>query len=87
MTHADLIATVGRTPLVELRRLAKDLPGRVLAKLEMRNPCGNVKDRVAVAHRMRESQFSSCNISLTYRGYGRAPPLRVGSRYLIPDSD
>jgi cysteine synthase len=49
MTHADLIATVGRTPLVELRRLAKDLPGRVLAKLEMRNPCGNVKDRVAVA--------------------------------------
>jgi cysteine synthase len=49
MTHADLIATVGRTPLVELRRLAKDLPGRVLAKLEMRNPCENVKDRVAVA--------------------------------------
>ena len=49
MTYADLIATVGRTPLVELRRLARDLPGRVLAKLEMRNPCGNVKDRVAVA--------------------------------------
>jgi cysteine synthase A len=49
MTHADLIATVGRTPLVELRRLAKDLPGRVLAKLEMRNACRNVKDRVAVA--------------------------------------
>ena len=24
MTYADLIATVGRTPLVELRRLAKD---------------------------------------------------------------
>ena len=49
MTHADRIATVGRTPLVELRRLAKDLPGRILAKLEMRNPCGSVKDRVAVA--------------------------------------
>jgi cysteine synthase len=40
MTHADLIATVERTPLVELRRLGKDLPGRVLAKLEMRNPAG-----------------------------------------------
>jgi hypothetical protein len=38
MTHANLIATAGRTPLVELRRLAKDLPGRILAKLEMRNP-------------------------------------------------
>ena len=49
MTHHDLIATVGRTPLVALGRLAKGLRGRVLAKLEMRNPCGNVKDRVAVA--------------------------------------
>jgi len=49
MVHADLIATVGRTPLVELGNLARGLPGRVLAKLEMRNPCGNVKDRVAVA--------------------------------------
>ena len=49
MTHHDLIATVGQTSLVELGRLAKGLPGRVLAKLEMRNPCGNVKDRVAVA--------------------------------------
>src|SRR5580658_2415997 len=49
MTHPDLIATVGRTPLVELGRLAKNLPGRVLAKLEMRNPCANVKDRVGVA--------------------------------------
>src|SRR5580692_12570356 len=49
MTHPDLIATVGRTPLVQLSRLAKGLPGRVLGKLEMRNPCANVKDRVAVA--------------------------------------
>jgi len=49
LTHPDLIATVGQTPLVELGRLARGLPGRVLAKLEMRNPCGNVKDRVAVA--------------------------------------
>jgi cysteine synthase len=42
----DLAATVGRTPLVELARLASGLPGRVVAKLEMRNPCGSVKDRV-----------------------------------------
>jgi hypothetical protein len=35
--------------MVELGRLANDLPGRVLAKLEMRNPCGSVKDRVGVA--------------------------------------
>jgi cysteine synthase A len=49
MVFADLTATVGRTPLVELGRLAKDLPGRLVAKLEMRNPCGSVKDRVGVA--------------------------------------
>jgi cysteine synthase A len=49
MIYPDLTATVGNTPLVELARLARNLPGRVLAKLEMRNPCGSVKDRVAVA--------------------------------------
>jgi cysteine synthase len=40
---------VGGTPLVELRRVGANLPGRVVAKLEMRNPCGSVKDRVGVA--------------------------------------
>ncbi len=49
MIFRDVTATVGRTPLVELGRLAKGLPGRVLAKLEMRNPCGSVKDRLGVA--------------------------------------
>jgi len=49
MIFPDAAATVGRTPLVELRRLARGLPGRVVAKLEMRNPAGSVKDRLAVA--------------------------------------
>jgi len=49
VSYPDVTATVGRTPLVELGRLARGLPGRVLAKLEMRNPCGSVKDRVGVA--------------------------------------
>lgn len=35
--------------MVQLVRLSRDLPGRVVAKLEMRNPCGNVKDRVGLA--------------------------------------
>lgn len=47
--YRDVTATVGRTPLVELQRLGRDLPGRVAAKLEMRNPCGSVKDRLGVA--------------------------------------
>jgi hypothetical protein len=46
---SDVTRTVGGTPLVELGRLAGGLPGRVVAKLEMRNPCGSVKDRLGVA--------------------------------------
>jgi cysteine synthase A len=49
MIFGDAAATVGKTPLVELARLAKGLPGRVVAKLEMRNPCGSVKDRLGAA--------------------------------------
>src|SRR5712692_7732645 len=49
MIFRDAIATVGRTPLVELGRIARGLPGRVVAKLEMRNPCGSVKDRLGAA--------------------------------------
>jgi cysteine synthase A len=49
MIFADIAATVGRTPLVELRRIGAGLPGRIAVKLESRNPCGSIKDRVAVA--------------------------------------
>src|SRR5436309_288596 len=49
MIFPDLAATVGNTPMLELARMTAGLPGRVLAKLEMRNPGGSVKDRVAVA--------------------------------------
>jgi cysteine synthase A len=49
MIFSDASATVGDTPLVDLHRLARGLPGRIVAKLEMRNPCGSVKDRLGVA--------------------------------------
>lgn len=49
MIYSDAAATVGHTPLVEFSRLAKGLPGRVVGKLEMRNPAGSVKDRLGVA--------------------------------------
>jgi len=45
----DIAATVGHTPMVELRRVGAGLPGRIVAKLESRNPCGSVKDRIGVA--------------------------------------
>jgi cysteine synthase A len=49
MIYPDSAATVGRTPMVELARLAHGLPARLAAKLEMPNPCGSVKDRLGVA--------------------------------------
>jgi cysteine synthase A len=49
MTFDSIISTVGRTPLVRLDRLGTGLSARITAKLEMRNPCGSVKDRVGVA--------------------------------------
>jgi cysteine synthase len=49
MIYGNAVATIGRTPLVELSRLARGLPGHMLAKLEYRNPGGSIKDRLAVA--------------------------------------
>lgn len=43
----DVTELVGRTPLVELKRLTSGAGATVLAKLEMFSPGGSVKDRVA----------------------------------------
>src|SRR5580704_13121238 len=47
MIHEDICQTIGRTPVVRIRRLA---PARVsiFVKLEAANPGGSVKDRLAV---------------------------------------
>src|SRR5579884_2712264 len=44
----DASELVGRTPLVELKRITRGLPATILAKLEMFSPGGSVKDRVAL---------------------------------------
>ena len=45
----NITELVGNTPLVRLNRLAKELPGEVVAKLEFFNPAHSVKDRIGVA--------------------------------------
>ena len=45
----SLLDAVGRTPLVELPRLAPHAGIRLFAKLEGQNPTGSIKDRVAKA--------------------------------------
>src|SRR5580693_8931016 len=47
--YEDIVASIGNTPLVELRRLSPKPGVRIWAKLESRNPTGSVKDRVARA--------------------------------------
>jgi cysteine synthase len=45
----SILDLIGRTPLVELSRLAPKPGVRLLAKLEGQNPTGSIKDRVAIA--------------------------------------
>ncbi len=46
---ADLIGTIGNTPLVELQRVSPNPDVRILAKLESHNPTGSIKDRTALS--------------------------------------
>jgi cysteine synthase len=46
---SSLLDLIGRTPLVELPRLAPKPSVRLYAKLEGQNPTGSIKDRVALA--------------------------------------
>jgi len=46
---SQLFETVGRTPLVALRRVVPAGGARVLVKLESHNPTGSMKDRMALA--------------------------------------
>ena len=43
----SVVDAIGGTPLVELRRLRRGRPGRILAKLDNLNPGGSKKDRIA----------------------------------------
>jgi len=45
----NVLGTVGHTPLVHLSRISAGLPARILAKLELMNPGGSQKDRIAIA--------------------------------------
>jgi len=47
--YADIVKSIGNTPLVELRRLSPKPDVRIFAKLESYNPTGSVKDRVGRA--------------------------------------
>ena len=68
---ANVLDLIGNTPIVDVSKLSPNPNVRILAKLEMQNPFGSVKDRIAKA--MIESAEAD----------GR---LRPGQRILEPSS-
>ena len=47
--YPSVLELVGRTPIVRLEKLSRDVPGELLAKLEYLNSGGSVKDRIGLA--------------------------------------
>jgi cystathionine beta-synthase len=44
----NILGAIGNTPMIKLNRIAEDLPGTILAKVEYFNPGNSVKDRMAL---------------------------------------
>ncbi|MDB5038294.1 MAG: hypothetical protein JWQ35_1822 [Bacteriovoracaceae bacterium] len=55
--YTDITKTIGRTPLVKLQRIGRDLPCEILLKLEFFNPLGSVKDRIGL-HMIEAAEVS-----------------------------
>ncbi len=49
LIYDNILQTIGRTPLVRLNKIGRELPGRIVLKLEFFNPCASVKDRIGVS--------------------------------------
>jgi cysteine synthase A len=47
--YDNILQTIGRTPLVRLNKIGRNLPGKIVLKLEFFNPCASVKDRIGVS--------------------------------------
>ncbi|MFW9818743.1 MAG: cysteine synthase A [Candidatus Thorarchaeota archaeon] len=47
--YNNIIETIGKTPLVKLNRITKNIEPSIYAKLEYFNPGGSVKDRIAMS--------------------------------------
>jgi cysteine synthase A len=45
----SVLDSIGRTPLIKLKRITKNLHATILVKLESQNPGGSVKDRICLS--------------------------------------
>lgn len=56
----NILGTIGRTPLVKINRITKEIPALILAKVESTNPGNSIKDRMAL--RMIEDAEKNGNL-------------------------
>ena len=49
LLSSSIVATIGRTPLIKLNRIAAGLPASIYLKAEFFNPLASVKDRIGMA--------------------------------------
>jgi len=47
--YDSILQTIGKTPLVKLKRVTRGVKGLILAKVEFLNPGGSVKDRIGTS--------------------------------------
>ena len=47
--YNNILETIGSTPLVRINKLVDDKDATLIAKLEIFNPCGSVKDRIGLS--------------------------------------
>lgn len=66
-TKNSIVASIGNTPLIRLRRIARQLPAgvEVFAKAEHLNPGGSVKDRPALAMILAGESISTLRPNMT----------------------
>src|SRR6201746_290119 len=48
MWHDNILEAIGNTPLVRINRIAADVKGTILLKVEYFNPVNSIKDRMAI---------------------------------------
>jgi cystathionine beta-synthase len=46
--YEDIVQTIGKTPLVHLKKIGRNLPVSLYAKVEYFNPGGSIKDRIGL---------------------------------------
>ena len=70
MPYENILAAIGNTPMVELKKINPNPNAKIYAKLEGFNPSGSIKDRIALymineAEDRKSTRLNSSHIPLS----------------------